>query len=307
MRNNRSIKQRLRTINQKVIVALLKVISFFPFWLLYLLSDVFYFLVAHVVGYRQKVIDENLRYSFPEKNEKERAVLRKKYYRHFCDLTFESLKMYSMSRELMDKRLSYRNVEVLNAPLPLEKGLIVLSMHYNNWEWGSSVQNLLKARLLMVYNRMRDNEPFDNFLLKSREKWGGEAVAMSNVARISLDYKRKNQPALLWLAADQSAPQGAQFWMKFLNREAPFFAGPVKLAQKLNQPLFFHRTRKLSRGKYEIDFTLLFEEPAKVDTHEILRAYVNKMEEVIREEPEYYLWSHRRWKHIRPEGVELIV
>ena len=306
MTNKREKKQTLRTIGQRLVVFLLKMFSFLPFWLLYLISDVLYLLMVYVIGYRRKVIDENIRYSFPEKSKEELLLLRKKYYRHFCDLTIESIKLYTISEKEMNKRFFYRNNEVLRAPLPSEKGLIVLAMHHNNWEWGSAIQKELKARVLMVYNKMRDNIPFDNFLLRAREKFGGKGVVMSSAARTAIDYKLRKKPAVLWLAADQSAPQGAQLWTIFMNREAPFFAGPVKLAQKLNQPLFFQRIRKISRGKYEMEFTLLFEEPAKIDATEILLTYKQKMEEVIREEPEYYLWSHRRWKHKRPEGTELI-
>ncbi|HPF52994.1 MAG TPA: lysophospholipid acyltransferase family protein [Draconibacterium sp.] len=300
------MKHRLRTFNQKVVVLFLKALSFLPLWFLYLKSDVLYLLVTYVVGYRRKVIDENLFYAFPEKSQKERDTIRKKFYRHFCDLTFETVKMYSMPEKDFKKRISF-DLEELNNTWTGDTGVIVLIMHYNNWEWISYLQRKIDRKILGVgvYNRMRDNVPFDDFLLDSRKRWGAELVVMSNAARTAFNYKNKNIPALLWLAADQSAPQNSQFWATFLNREAPFFGGPVKLAQKLNQPLYFQRVKKVGRGKYESDFILLFKEPAKVDESEILGTYIQKMEEVIRETPEYYLWSHRRWKHTRPEGTEL--
>ena len=307
MEQKESIKHRLRTINQKFVVAILEALAHLPLRVLYVLADLLYYPVAYVFHYRRKVIDDNLRHSFPEKSVDELALLRKKYYRHFCDLAVETIKLSRISEAEIEKRYHYTNPEVFSEPLPSQKGMIVLAMHYSNWEWGIILPKHLEQTILMVYNQMRDNVPFDNFLEDSRKRWGGVAVVMSRAARVSMDYKRRNEPAMLWLAADQSAPHDAQFWMRFLNREAPFFAGPVKLAQKLNQPIYFQRVKKLSRGMYESDFTLLIEEPAKVEASVILGIYIQKMEEVIRETPEYYLWSHRRWKHKRPEGTELMV
>jgi len=305
MEQNENRNHSLRTLNQKLGVLLLKALSYLPMWFLYLKSDVLYFLVNYVIGYRRKVIDENLLYAFPEKSKQERDTIRKKFYRHFCDLTFETVKMYSIPENALKKRISF-NIDELNKAWLDGTGIIVLIMHYNNWEWISYLQKKIDFKVLGVFNRMRDNVPFDDFLLDSRKRWGAELVVMSNAARTAFNYKNKNIPALLWLAADQSAPQNSQFWATFLNREAPFFGGPVKLAQKLNQPLYFQRVKKVGRGRYESDFTLLFKEPAKVEASEILGTYIQKMEEVIRETPEYYLWSHRRWKHTRPEGTELI-
>ena len=307
MSEDHTTKNRLRTINQKLVVLFLGFISRLPFWLLYLISGFFYFLVEHVINYRSKVIDENLKFSFPDKSSEERLLLRKRFYRHFCDMMLEAVKLHHISEKQLQKRLSVKNIEVLEDACERNKGVILLAMHHNNWEWGAAIQRYLKPTILMVFNRMRNNAPMDDFLLKTREQWGGEGVATVNSLRRVLSYVKANKPFILWLAADQSAKEGAHYWTSFLNREAPFFAGPIKLAQKLNQPLIFQSTRKVGRGKYEIEFDLLIEKPAKVNEGEILRMYVEKMEEIIHDQPEYYLWSHRRWKHKRPEGVELMV
>jgi len=297
----------LRTLNQKLVVLLLRMVSRSPFWLLYGLSDLFYLLVEYVIKYRRKVIDENLSFAFPDKSAGERTVLRKKFYRHFCDMMFEAVKLHHISDKQLEKRLTVKNLEVLTNLPESKKGAVLLAMHHNNWEWGSAVAKYLEPTLLMVYNRMRDNAPMDKFLLQTREQWGGEGVVTLNVIRRVFTYIKQNKRFLLWLAADQSAKEGTHYWTYFLNREAPFFLGPVKLAQRLNQPLIFHSTRKISRGKYEIEFELMFEEPAKVEERDILLAYVHKMEAIIHDQPEFYLWSHRRWKHKRPEGVDMMI
>ncbi len=294
----------LKTAQQKIGVQLLKLLSYLPFWLMYLISDFLYYLIEYVVKYRRRVINENLMSAFPEMSPKEINSIRKKFYRHFCDLTFETLKTYSISEKVLNQRISI-DASLLRNSKQGNDGIIVLIMHYSNWEWISLIQKKVDYKVLGVYNRMRDNAPFDDFLYDCRKRWGAELVVMSNAARTAFDYKNKKIPALLWLAADQSAPQNSQFWATFLNREAAFFGGPVKLAQKLNQPLYFQKVSKVARGRYESEFTLLFKEPAKVEASEILGTYIQKMEEVIRKAPEYYLWSHRRWKHTRPEGTEL--
>ena len=145
----------------------------------------------------------------------------------------------------------------------------------------------------------------EKFLLHSREKWGGKCIPVNQSAKVMLRFHKENMPTALWLGADQTPPATSRFWTIFLNREAPFFEGPEKIAAKTNQPVFFQHVTKLGRGRYLARFVPLILNPGKVAKKKILLAYVQKMEEIIRQEPEYYLWSHRRWKHKRPEGIPL--
>ncbi|MFV0269183.1 MAG: lysophospholipid acyltransferase family protein [Draconibacterium sp.] len=289
----------------KCVVLLLKGIAFLPFGVLYFLSDLVYLLLKHIVRYRSAVILENLQTAFPEKTHDEILPLRNRFYKHLADVFIESVKLHYMTPAQMQKRVRFVGVEEMNRFAELGKGVIVLAYHHNNWEWGSYLQKLSKHRILMVYNKMRDNQPMDDFLLHSREKWGGRAVQMGRAAKVAFDEVKKGVSTLLWLVADQSALAELGSWAMFLNREAAFFTGPEKIARKTNQPVFFQKVRKVGRGKYEYEFSLMVEEPAKAAPNEILLTYIRKMEEAIHEAPEYYLWSHRRWKHKRPEGVEL--
>lgn len=293
-----------RTLN-KLLVGLLIFISHLPFWLIYGISDFFYLLVRYVIKYRKKVILENLSHAFPEKNENEIEKIAGKFYRHFCDLSLETIKLYSLSEKQVKKHIHYKGTDLLNSYFDEGKSTIVLAMHHNNWEWCSTVQLYLNHIILMVYNPIRGNQAFEKFLLHAREKWGGVCVPVHKSARTSFEFSRKGKPNILWLAADQTPAETSKFWTLFLNREAPFFSGPEKIAKKTNQPVVFHRTKKIKRGHYEVEFTTLFENPAEVNEKDILLGYIEKMEEIIREEPEFYLWSHRRWKHKRPEGIQL--
>lgn len=288
------------------VVLMLKAIAMLPFGCLYFLSDVFYILIKGVIKYRSGVITDNLKHAFPEKSEKEIFLLRNRFYRYFCDVSLESIKLYHLSRKQLEKRVIFSGTEELNDLAEKRNGAILLAFHYNNWEWASALQQELRCRLLMVYNKMRDNEAMDGFLQNAREKWGGEAVQMGRAAKVTFQYFRKQEPVVVGLIADQSALASSQMWAMFMNREAAFFPGPVKIARKTNQPVFFQHAIRLGRGKYEYKYTLLVEEPAKMDENEILLRYIEKMEEVIKTNPEYYLWSHKRWKHKRPEGTALI-
>ncbi len=288
-----------------VVVGILIFISFLPFWMIYGISDFFYIIIRFVIKYRKKVIYENLTFAFPEKGRVEIEKIASGFYKHFCDLFLETIKLYSLSEKQAFKRINYKGVEHLEACSAKGQSAIVLAMHHNNWEWCSSIQKLLSSHLLMIYNPIRGNHAFENFLLYAREKWGGTCIPVHKSARTVLDLNRQGKPTTLWLGADQTPPPESKFWTIFLNREAPFFSGPEKIAVHSNQPVFFHHIKKAGRGRYDVNFIPLIENPMEVEPKEIILGYVKKMEEIIRAEPEYYLWSHRRWKHKRPEGIPL--
>jgi len=293
-----------RSLNQ-MIVGVIILISWLPFWILYIISDFLFLLINYVIRYRKKIIIENLTNAFPEKTDKEIKIIVRKFYRNFCDLAIETVKHYNLSETQIKKRITYKGTDLLNNYFDKGKNVIVLAMHHNNWEWCSSVQLFLNHVVLMIYDPIRGNQAFEKFLLKSREKWGGLGIPVHKSVRTIFDLNKKGKHTVLWLAADQTPAETSKFWALFLNREAPFFSGPEKIAKKTNQPVIFHRTKKIKRGYYEVEFITLFENPAEVSEKDILLGYIEKMEEIIREEPEFYLWSHRRWKHKRPEGIPL--
>lgn len=287
-----------------IAIFFLKIIAKFPFWVVYIFSDIFYLVVYYIIGYRRKVVIQNLQNAFPDKNEKEIKAISKKYYHHFSDITLETLKMGGMSKHDFEKRWVVRNPEILNRYFEKGKSIVVLTMHYNNWEWGSSFPLFLKHTILGVYKPL-NNLQFDVFLNKTRKNMGAELVQNSHILRRVIKAERSKEPVFIWLAGDQTPPKSHKFWYRFLNQDALFYPGPATIAKKFNQPIFFQRLIKTERGKYEITFELLFENPAKISESEIIKAYILKMEELIAEEPAYYIWSHRRWKHTRPENCPL--
>ena len=286
-------------------ILLLKGFSYLPFFILYLFSDLLYVLMRYVTGYRKKVVFTNLRNAFPEMSEKEIRTIANRFYHHLCDLTLETLKMHSLSIDSFSKHITFHGLDVTNSLYEKGISVIIFGMHYNNWEWSAFGQHYSKHQLLMIYDPIRDNPVFEEYLLAMRGRFGGKSIPIHKSARTAIEFSQKNIPIGLWLAADQRPPFITKFWTTFMNQEACFYSGPERIAKKSNQPIFFHHTKKIRRGHYEVTFYPLIEKPAELTENEILLAYVRKMEEFIRKAPEYYLWSHRRWKQKRPEDTPL--
>jgi Kdo2-lipid IVA lauroyltransferase/acyltransferase len=282
----------------------LKVMAKFPFWFIYFLSDLFYWIVYYLVGYRKKVVVENLKNAFPEKSEIEINAISKKYFRHFADLTLETIKMRGMKPADFEERMKVTNADLVNRYFDKGKSVMVLTMHYNNWEWGTYLSVHLKHYCLAVYKPLQ-NILFDRFMNKTRSKFGTQLVKNDQILRRVLQAEKQNKPVFIWLAGDQTPPEFHKFWFRFLHQDAMFYPGPAFISKRFNQPVFFQKTEKTERGKYKITFELLFENPAQFSETEIIKTYIQRMEEVIREQPEFYLWSHKRWKHKRPAELPL--
>lgn len=282
----------------------LRLIAKLPFWSIYFLSDVFFYVIYHGIAYRKRVVFKNLKRSFPGMTQIEREAIAKKFFRHFCDLTLETIKMRSMSEKQFRKRVKAVNAEILTPYYDQGKSVVILSMHYNNWEWAVYLSTFLKHKALAVYKPLHDKQ-FDAYINKNRSRFGAELVKNAEVLRRVIKAEQQKETIFLWLAGDQTPPYFHKTWFKFLNQEALFYPGPAAIAKRFGYPVFFQKMEKTSRGFYETTFELLFEDPTEISETEIIKTYIKKLEEVIREKPEYYLWSHKRWKHKRPENIKL--
>lgn len=295
----------MKSLINRLVVILCRLTARLPFWVLWGLADIFYVFIYYIIRYRRKIVYQNLINSFPEKSPQEIHKIAKKYYHHLSDIGLETIKFSRMTEKQIDDRLKVHGYEIYEEYFQQGKSIIVVGMHYNNWEWSGSMQRFIKAQFLVVYNPLRDSTDFERFLLQTRERFGAISVPINQSVRVALNFNQAERPGSLMLAADQTAPQNSQFWTTFLNQETAFFTGPMKIAKKTNQPVIMHHTRKTGRGRYEVFHYKLIEDPSKVEPEDILMAYVNKLEKIIQEEPEYWLWSHRRWKHKRPENIKL--
>jgi KDO2-lipid IV(A) lauroyltransferase len=295
----------MESLEDNLLVLLSKITAKLPFWVVYRIADIFYFLLYYVFKYRRQIVHENLVRSFPEKSPEEISQITRKFYHHLSDLGLETIKYHGMTEKQIDDRLKVHNLDIFEEYYNQGKSIIVLGIHYNNWEWSSSMQRNLKAQFLMVYNSTVNHKKMERFLLDTRERFGALSVPTQQTFRIAFEFTRSERPGGLMLVADQTGPAHSQFWTTFLNQETAFFTGPMKIAIKTNQPVIMHHTRRVGRGRYEVFHYKLVENPSDVQPEEILMKYLTKLEEIIREEPAYWLWSHRRWKHKRSANIKL--
>ncbi|MBN2636231.1 MAG: lysophospholipid acyltransferase family protein [Prolixibacteraceae bacterium] len=288
----------------KIGILFLNVLSRFPFRLIYLISDILYFFVNYIFCYRKKVILNNLKKAFPNKTEKERRQIQNSFYHHFCDLTLESIKLQGMSDKDFDERLMVKNNDLLNRYYNKGESVIVLTMHYNNWEWCTRLSKYLKHKTFAVYKPLHNKE-FDKYLTKTRTTEGTKLIKNSQILRQIIKAKKNNEPVIIWLAGDQTPPYFHKSWYLFLNQEALFYIGPATLSKQFNLPVIFQWIEKTGRGKYTSVFEPIIENPSAMSESEIIKTYIRRMEEIIHRKPEFYLWSHKRWKHKKPENMQL--
>jgi Kdo2-lipid IVA lauroyltransferase/acyltransferase len=268
-----------------------------PERILYLLSDLLYLLMYHVVGYRKSVVYNNLQKAFPELDKPELRLIAKKFYHHLSDLFLESavFPFYSESKAL--ERMSYKNPELLNELHSKGKMVMAVLGHYGNWEYLSSMGLAIDHPVVAIYKPLR-NRYFDRMIQKNREAYGVIPVPMEKIARKLIEYRKSNTPVLTLFLGDQRPMyHQIQYWTKFMGRDTPMFLGTEKLARKLDAAVVFLKIRKLKRGRYEVETELICEEPSDLKPFEITERHVHTLENLIREEPAYWLWSHKRWKH----------
>lgn len=285
-------------------IFLLKNVARLPLRFLYLLSGIMYVVVFHIIRYRKNVVLENLRNAFPEKSEHEIRQICKQFFWYLSELTIETVKMRNMNADDFNNHFKIKNPELLYSFYEQGKSLILLTMHYNNWEWSSFMPAHLKHLILGVYKPLHNNS-YNTYFIDNRKRFGAEMVPTHKVLRRVQQGRAKNEIFALWLAGDQTPPMHHKFWLTFMNQETVFYQGPAIISRKFNYPVIFQKTTRKSRGNYEVSFELLIEHPENFSEAEIMKKYIIKMEETIKVHPEYYLWSHKRWKHKRPEGVPL--
>ncbi|MDG0973188.1 MAG: lipid A biosynthesis acyltransferase [Crocinitomicaceae bacterium] len=271
-------------------------ISYLPFGILYAFSNFIYFLTYRIVGYRKKVVRENLKNSFPELSEKAITEIEKRFFKHFADFLVESAKSLTISNKEIRKRCALINPEVVDAYYKEGRSVIVLCGHYNNWEYYAvGIAQQMRHQTVAAYQPLK-NKFFDNVLLKSRQRFGMKMISMREIPRYFA--KHVNEPTMSIMVNDQSPgnPRTA-YWNTFLNQETGWMKGAEKLAAKYDQAVLFGCIRKKKRGFYEVMFYPISDDVTKNPEGFVLDKHAEYLEMVIREHPEYWLWSHKRWKH----------
>lgn len=269
-----------------------------PFRLLYVMSDGLAFLLYRVAGYRKKVVLDNLRRSFPDKDEAEIRRLARLSYRNLADITLESVKYFTASVPEMKRRCPVLNPEVVNRYLDRSQPVILTGSHYNNWEiTGISMPPTFHGTTITAFKPL-SNKHIDRYLNRARSRTGMEMVSMEDMFKVM--RRRASEPVVWILLADQSpSSRKSAHWVEFLGQETAALPGSDVLARKFNFPVLYYHVSRVKRGYYEVTFSDLCPEPATMPETEITRIYNRTLEAHIREQPENWLWSHKRWK-IRP-------
>ena len=273
-------------------------ISRLPFPVLYGLSDLLYFWLYRVFGYRKKVVAQNLALAFPNKSEAERKELEKTFYKHLCDVFLEMAKTMGISESEMDKRFFIEDMGPLKEME--EKGISVIlhGAHMASWEWSMAINRKLKFHQAFAIYKPLANPYFDGLAQKIRGKWGTTLISTSETKQVVADNVKNSIPSIYGMLSDQSPmPIKSDYWRRFLGIPVPVHTGAEKLARKWDLPMIYLDVKKVKRGHYSVRMEMLVEHSKETKRFEITDTYLDRVERAIAEQPEFYLWTHKRFKH----------
>ena len=286
-----------------VIYSLWFLLSLLPLRIHYMLSDLLYLIIYRLIHYRVAVVRKNIQESFPEKDADEQLAIERGFYHWFCDYLAESVKLLTMSRSQMRRRMVFKGTDVVDEVVRNGQSCAVYLGHYCNWEWITSLPLWVtpEAQCGQIYHVL-ENQEFDKLFLKLRQRWGAVCIPMAETLRRLIQYRQANQPVVIGYIGDQ-VPfwNNIHHWCKFLNHDTPVLTGTERLARQTGQAAFYLDVRRLRRGYYEAEFKLITREPKQLAEFELTDIYFRMLEESIRRDPACYLWSHNRWKRTREE------
>lgn len=280
-----------------------KLLSRLPFRVLYAFSDFLFFISYHVVKYRRKLVWKNLKNSFPDKSDEELKKIEKTFYKNLSDYAVEMLKLITISKEELKKRVVFKNPEISSRYITEGQSLLNLASHQFNWEWLLAAGSfILPGQMDFVYQPIH-NKFFDRFSLECRSRFGAYGIKRDTVAREII--KRKHIVRNIALVGDQypGYSHDKKFSTTFLNQQTVFFQGPNQLALLSQYPVMYYSMRKTGRGYYETTIVELAAPPYEKGNVEVLEKYAHEIEKVIAKDPAGWLWSHNRWKtrHLKSE------
>lgn len=280
-----------------LIYPILWLISILPFRLLYGLSDVIYFFIYRIFKYRKPVVKANLRLVFPEKTEQEITTITSLFYRHFCDMMVEAIKSLTISEAELRKRYKFKNIELINDLEDKQRSIILMCGHYGSWEWVFILQKYIKYKGYAVYKRLA-NKYFDRLVKRIRARHNTYLITTKETFKILYEAKQEGQLTINGFVSDQSPKaEKALHWNEFMGIKVPMYVGAEVLAKKLDMAVVFFGVKRLKRGYYETTFTTITEHPREFKDFDITDKFFTLVEEQIWEAPQYYLWTHKRWKH----------
>ena len=288
-----------------ILFFLLYLLSLLPMRLLYLLSDCLFFPLFHIVKYRRKVVEKQLDECFPEKSMQERRAIERQFYHFFCDYLVEVIKLFSISKKEMMRRMKFVGIEQVREELKDKKFCFLYLGHYCNWEYIASLSYWLpEIHCGQIYHRIY-NQAFDELFLKLRGQFGGESILMKDTLRRILTLRNQEKKIMIGFIADQLPKwENMHHWTTFLNHDTSFFIGAERIAKQVDAALYYVDVERVKRGYYQVRFRLMTLHPKEFPDYELTDQYARLLEESICRQPAYWLWTHKRWKRTKEEWLK---
>lgn len=278
------------------------IISILPFPILYKLSDGIYFLMYRIIKYRKRTVRQNLALALPHKSNEERNYIEKQFYKHLCDMFLEMIKTMSISRDEIDKRFVYTNLELYKELEKKDKSIAIMIGHYATYEWVISINKFIDFTGYAIYKKIA-NKYFDKLVKDIRLKFKSQLITTKETYETIEKNHLNNKRGVYGFASDQSPKVSkALHWYPFMGIETPIHVGAETLAKKYDLNIIFLRVKKIKRGYYQATFDTIFEEVNQIPNYQISEAFIKMVEKQILEAPEYYLWTHKRWKYKKSEA-----
>ncbi len=298
----------MRQVLYLILRGITSLFSLIPLRVLYVFAD---FLLSILIifpflRYRRGIVRKNLTSSFPHKTKKEIARIEIKFYRFFLDMIMESIKMCSLTKKQIKKRMKFNNLDLILNELEAGKSVVIYLGHVCNWEWLSSLPMHFpdKYYRCQVYHRL-ENSVMDTFMLRLRGRFGGISIPMEQIYRRLNTLKNENQQFVVGMIADQVPLwRNIHYWTDFMNQRTPVFTGTERIVRSLNLSSVYGQVVREKRGRYICNFKLICSDPNKLEKYEITEQYFKLLEKNIMDNPPYWLWTHNRWKRTWHEWVK---
>ena len=276
--------------------------SYLPFGMIYLFSNITFFLIYYIIPYRRKVVADNVLRSFPALSDKEQDVVVKDFYRHLSYLLAESVKNLSISSNQLKARMTVRNPEIMDELYAESREVLLLSSHYHNWELLITAQNLIFKHQAIGIGMPLSNKFWDKKINDRRERFGMKVVNANNYKEVLNEYS--GEPTATLILGDQSPGKDENcYWTDFLNQKTAFFFGAEILANQRNAAVVYAVIHRKKRGYYEVELRVITKQPLEEVYGMITSTYIRNLESDIHDQKYAWLWSHKRWKKAVPENI----
>lgn len=273
------------------------VISKLPFRLLYMFSDLVFFILFYLIRYRRKTVRKNLKIALPNLSDSEHSRIEKEFYRHMCDMFLEMIKTLGITESEMRKRFTFTNIEVIHEFEKKRKSIILMCAHYASWEWMIIIGKLINIKGFGIYKKIK-NPYFDKLVRDIRSKFDATLIdTKSTVKQVTENQKNGVQGIYAFISDQTPRPQKTHYWESFMGKVVPIHTGGEMLAKKLDMNVIYLKVEKLKRGHYQGTFIPLAENVREIPDYEITHDFLKEVEKQIHQQPEYYFWTHKRWKH----------